>query len=430
MSLRTSRSLFLLLLILLLMVLGGKAFVARILHLSMMRSQYQAAANEGAVSGLLYPFGSCSTSAEHAVPLRLLHVARLNAISAGKDSGYLVGLIQAASGDATSAQYSLRLAAERGHRLASLVLGSLLYFSGDTEQAIAEWKRAGSADWFIEQGQTCSEAGDPDKAKRYYDMALRIAPSRSRLVYATLLHVYYRNGSPEELEFILDGYRRSGGLPSDEARLVEAKILAAKNEHAAALVLLEQVQQHDPDDFDAFFNAGKLAEALGEIDKARAYYERAHQIFPSHYAPLLLLGDTYRVEGRLEEAFDWYQKACCGAKALAAMGAARYAQGRYDEALKYYQEAAELSGYATTWYKAAKAAIALRRWALAKTLLEKASSVEPGLLYVHLELARVCLELDDVLCAKQEYRLVLTLNPDEATAELVRSRLRALGSEP
>ena len=46
------------------------------------------------------------------------------------------------------------------------------------------------------------------------------------------------------------------------------------------------------------------------------------------------------------------------------------------------------------------------------------------------QLARVCLELDDLSCTEREYRLVLNLNPDEATAELVRSRLQALGSEP
>ena len=101
---------------------------------------------------------------------------------------------------------------------------------------------------------------------------------------------------------------------------------------------------------------------------------------------------------------------------LVSIGRALRAQKRYPEALVYFQSALELApGDARTLSMVANAAIRAERFSTARAYLERAL-VTDFCIKLWQQLARVCQVLQDIPCATEQYRKVLSVDPQNEKA--------------
>jgi hypothetical protein len=76
-----------------------------------------------------------------------------------------------------------------------------------------------------------------------------------------------------------------------------------------ALAAVENAQRYNPVDPRLAQREAEIAKRAGEWNRAEDAYKRAIWLNPEHYAPYAVLGDSYLVRGRSEEALRYYRKA-------------------------------------------------------------------------------------------------------------------------
>lgn len=76
-----------------------------------------------------------------------------------------------------------------------------------------------------------------------------------------------------------------------------------------AEALFSKVLKMAPDNVSAAYNLGVVAERKGDFGRARARYEVAHALDPSHTPTLLNLGKVYRLEAKFDRAIALYEQA-------------------------------------------------------------------------------------------------------------------------
>ena len=130
------------------------------------------------------------------------------------------------------------------------------------------------------------------------------------------------------------------------------------------------------------------------------------------------VGEIFYYEDRKDEALPWLWRAApAGGSPLLQLAEILHNKGRYEEALPIYRQA--LTYYPTrvdTRLAAAQAAEATGQLEQARRFLEGMQPLEQLGIGGLLELAHVCLQLDDVVCARTQYELVLSLDPTNQQA--------------
>jgi Flp pilus assembly protein TadD len=149
----------------------------------------------------------------------------------------------------------------------------------------------------------------------------------------------------------------------------------------AAEASFARALQIAPNHANAMVNRGTALKALKRLDEAEACYRAALALEPGHGAAIRNLGILFNLLGRHEEALaaaDLALTSSRHAEGFVARGDALYGLGRFDEALASFLEAAKLS---TQPYeplvKTAIARAALRQYAEALALLDKAVALRP-----------------------------------------------------
>ena len=109
-----------------------------------------------------------------------------------------------------------------------------------------------------------------------------------------------------------DGGGSAGGKPRSSEYKAAVKAIKGKD-YAAAVELLEEVVEAEPDNADAWNHMGFSLRNLRQFDDALAAYEKALDIEPKHKGALEYKGELFLTLGNLEgaeEMFDRLNSAC------------------------------------------------------------------------------------------------------------------------
>ena len=242
-----------------------------------------------------------------------------------------------------------------------------------------------------------------DDALAYFDQSLGLKPNNPSVLYykATVLDALQRRSEaietltqalalmkkkPEGWQKLLDKWLRYPDYAQDPGRWWERGQAAEKEKdwaQAAAIYAEGAGKAQPPDDYRLLEREALMHRYLKEWDKAADLYDDLVKRYPDKIDAYLGLGETYRAQGRYEEAASWFQRArelfpddyrppyYLGVTALNAH--------EYDEALAYFDEALALKpGYVYAFYYKAQTLKAMGRVDEAIVALSQAIELHPS----------------------------------------------------
>ena len=242
-----------------------------------------------------------------------------------------------------------------------------------------------------------------DDALAYFDQSLGLKPNNPSVLYykATVLDALQRRSEaietltqalalmkkkPEGWQKLLDKWLRYPDYAQDPGRWWKRGQAAEKEKdwaRAATLYAEGAGKAQPPDDYRLLEREALMHRYLKEWDKAADLYDDLVKRYPDKIDAYLGLGETYRAQGRYEEAASWFQRArelfpddyrppyYLGVTALNAH--------EYDEALAYFDEALALKpGYVYAFYYKAQTLKAMGRVDEAIVALSQAIELHPS----------------------------------------------------
>ncbi|HEC35651.1 MAG TPA: tetratricopeptide repeat protein [Anaerolineae bacterium] len=258
------------------------------------------------------------------------------------------------------------LAACPEDRIAAFFLGQALWQAGEQEPAIAAWRQAGAAPYFVSLGQRLNAAGHLEEAMEAWRLALEIDP-QSWQAHLEVGRALRRSRQPEE----------------------------AIRELAVALDLcpLEAEVQ-------VYAEMGHAYRAARNLDRALWAYRETYARLPAGNAYAYLIGSIL------------------------------YEQGRYAEARQYLCRLLQGTPHAPSHYLLARISIQQEDWAGAERELAQAIALAPSVPEYHEWLGEVYRAQGNSQAAVEAYRAAFCLAPPESRArERIGGKIQALGGE-
>lgn len=206
----------------------------------------------------------------------------------------------------TAAERALRRATELAphDRRAQFQLGQVLALQGKFDAALAAWRAADAAQYFVQQGQALARDGKFEDAVRYYERALLIQPDLYE-GYEYLGRALLRLGLKEEA---LNAFSSAVVLePETSAHryLLQAEIHIAREEWQAAVAAYQQAAALAPKDPAPHYEMGLILQRdPTSEERALAHFRYALRLNPDHVAARLALGQLYAKRGNCEEAIS------------------------------------------------------------------------------------------------------------------------------
>ena len=142
-----------------------------------------------------------------------------------------------------------------------------------------------SIQWIVQVGEGLIDQERFAEAEQVLQQALLLEPESERYyVYQDLGRAVERQGKPEEALIYYNSAVATAPTTKDEARMLTrmGRISFEQGANSDALHLLEQAIQLAPDLNIPYLFAGDAYRALGQIDKARSYYEHVLRIDPTN----------------------------------------------------------------------------------------------------------------------------------------------------
>lgn len=138
--------------------------------------------------------------------------------------------------------------------------------------------------WLREAADACIAAGQLEVALHHINRALEAAPVDQRNHLLKLRCLFHANRL-EEADLALSTAMQLGPV-NDTYQHMRAKILASRNELAAALEIETGILQRAPKNVPSLMHAAALAEPLGRTQEVRLYFEQAMP-FPSPHQKIM-----------------------------------------------------------------------------------------------------------------------------------------------
>ncbi len=184
----------------------------------------------------------------------------------------------------------------------------------------------------------------------------------------------------------------------------------------AAERLYRQVLKAQPNNPDALYLLGVLAQEAGKIDAAVSLFARAIKRNRNNPRFYLALGDARRAQGRLREAAACYRKALAiepkNAEAHLNLATVRHAQGKLAEAIKHYRRAVSLKpDFAEAHNNLGVALTAKEQRAEAAEHVTRALELRPDYADAHVNLGQALKAQGRLKEAAAAYRKALELDP-------------------
>jgi tetratricopeptide (TPR) repeat protein len=192
-------------------------------------------------------------------------------------------------------------------------------------------------------GQLLEEKGEWEQALGWYS---KVEGSHRFDARVRIARIYAERG---ELARAREQIRQlRGGEDVDESRLylVEAELLSELKEYAAAVAVLDEALENDPDNHDLLYTRALAAVHIDRIDILEQDLNRILSQDPNHADALNALGYTLAdLTDRYAEALVYIQRALelkpDNAAVLDSMGWVQYRLGNRQEALRYLWRAME-----------------------------------------------------------------------------------------
>ena len=316
------------------------------------------------------------------------------------DALHLLGLLELQSGRpeagsqriaaAIAALEQAGLAPAPSHAALHLNLGNAYQAAGQSERAVASYRRAleldpNCAPAYSNLGNVLQAQGDPAGAIANYETALRISPDY-----------------PEAHVNLGTACEKLGQLDR-------------------AIASFRAAVRLRPNDADSHNNLAHVLQTAGRLDDAVAAYQTAARIAPASAGIRVNLGSALRSLGRLDEAIAEYQHALAieptSAVAHYNLANVRLAQGdRIAAAAGYARAAALKPDYAPAHYNLAAMHKDLGDTDAAVASYRRALEIDPDLVGALFNLANLLQDQGELDTAAATWRRLLALEPDHAEA--------------
>ncbi|MFD2599373.1 tetratricopeptide repeat protein [Sphingobacterium corticis] len=135
------------------------------------------------------------------------------------------------------------------------------------------------------------QTNQTDRAIEYYRQAIK-SKSRQPIQYLELSRIFERNNKPTEARTTLEE-GRSAYPDSKEILFKLIEVYSQQRNYAAIVPLAEQAVKLEPENVDLNYLAGFSFENVGNVDKAKQFYERTIQLNDNNYEANLALGLLY-----------------------------------------------------------------------------------------------------------------------------------------
>jgi tetratricopeptide (TPR) repeat protein len=253
----------------------------------------------------------------------------------------------------------------------------------------------------------------------------------------------------DALPFLKNADRAQPGNPNILIAMAQADVAA--NHLTEASSLFERAAHLDGKDAEAWYGLGITDRALAEqglkatggaaqqnaqalMDKANAAIAKAVQLDPDSTSAHMLMGETFRIAERYDEAVQEYQSATQAkpnfAPAWAGLAVAYSASGNDEQALQAATRALALDpNDAPTNVLIGATFLRQSDYVKAKEYAHRALELQPDLSSVHVVLAKIDLKEDRPDKALPELKAAVKDDLDGSTYYLLATTLRRLGRE-
>lgn len=140
-------------------------------------------------------------------------------------------------------------------------------------------------------GLLANQTQRTQEAIQYYQQAITLA-SRQPIQYLELARIFEKNNQPTERRKILEEGR--GAYPDSKEILFKLiETYSQQGNYNAIVPIAEQAVKMEPENVDLNYLAGFSFENIGNIEKAKHFYERTVQLNDNNYEANLALGLLY-----------------------------------------------------------------------------------------------------------------------------------------
>jgi len=265
---------------------------------------------------------------------------------------YNLGTLYDFWGDSPSAfrAWSRSAALNPSDPSARFAFGQTLAAYEHEERARQEWKAAGAALYFVNQGLTLAQGGDHAGALEQYQRALAIAPDLVEGHYhagRALLAL----GQEEEALAALELAAALEPASSPRRYLLQAQVHVARKEWTAALAAYRRAADLTPQDPVPPYRMGwVMDQKLGDQEAAIARFQWSLELDPDYAPPRMELGRLYVERGDCDRAALWLAPLLppeagveLSSRLHRLLGNCLLQQGRGREALTHLEQALALS---------------------------------------------------------------------------------------
>lgn len=225
-------------------------------------------------------------------------------------------------------------------------LGQALAAQGQEEAAIAEWRAAHAAGYFVQQALELLREGDEERALQQAGRALAIDPQLPE-AYTCLGRALSALGRADEAVAAFESAAALYPDSSPERYLLRGEVLVAQGEWAAALVAFARAADLAPTDPEPHQRMGwVLLDGLDDPAQAQARFQWALHLEPGYVPALLALGQLDVDQGDCDEAAVWLVpltgrqvQDSLAAQVQVMLGRCLLEQDRQQEALVYLEQA-------------------------------------------------------------------------------------------
>ena len=243
----------------------------------------------------------------------------------------------------------------------------------------------------------------------------------------------HQQGKLDEAQLYYETVLRADPKNFDALHLLGVMAHQRQN-HPAAIALLDRAIQHNPRSALAHLNRGNTRKEMGDVQRAIADYERAITIQPGYAEAYVNLGIALQESQQPDQALTCYRKAiglkADFAEAYFALGNALQEHGQMDAAIVSLREATRLRpGFAAAFCNLGNLFKEMGRFDDAIAVYAQAIHAQPDFAVAHCNLGNVQKEKQQFQLAVTSYTQATTLNPDFAEAHWNRSLVHLLLGE-
>jgi len=243
----------------------------------------------------------------------------------------------------------------------------------------------------------------------------------------------HQQGKLDEAQLYYETVLRADPKNFDALHLLGV-IAHQRQNHPAAIDLLDQAIQHNPRSALAHLNRGNTLKEMGELQRAVADYEQAIAIQPGYAEAYFNLGIALQEFQQPDRALVCYRKAVGHkpdfAEAYFALGNALQEHGQIDAAIVSLQEATRLRpDFAAAYCNLGNLFKELGRFDDAVAVFGEAIRAQPDFAVAYCNLGNAQKEMQQFQQAIASYSHATALNPDFAEAHWNRSLVHLLLGE-